>query len=273
LGWESVFWLGGGLTLLLVPLVAVGMPESLRFLVLQGTERARIARMLGRLAPGRSFSPEAEYYLNEERGGVPVISLFTGGRAAKTAALWLAFFSTQLVVFFATSWLTAVFNQHGLSIADAITASSWFLAGGILGPMTSGWLADRWKPIAVVSGFELVAAILIALLGPAGAVPAVASLTAFLAGFCLFGSLGGLIALGAAVYPTAMRSTGLGWLSGTGRVGALVGAQLGGVLLATGMEQSQLFYIFAIPLLVAVGALAILDRVQRAPSPEVVPVS
>jgi AAHS family 4-hydroxybenzoate transporter-like MFS transporter len=167
---------------------------------------------------------------------------------------------TQMTVFFAVSWLTAILTQQGLTVREAITAAAFFNAGGIFGPMVCGWLSDRLRPIVVVCAFEAGAAALMATIGPSAAVQLIAPIVVFFAGFCTFGSLGGVIALGASVYPTAMRSTGLGWLSGTGRVGSLVGAVLGGALIATGLPKSQLFYLAAIPPLVAVGAIALLGR-------------
>jgi MFS transporter, AAHS family, 4-hydroxybenzoate transporter len=268
-GWPSVFFIGGALTLVLIPVVALALPESIRFQVSQGNDRAGIARTLARIVPGRDFSNVGEFVLNEDRQtGFPVVSLFTGGRAPKTASLWAAFFMTQMTVFFAVSWMTAILTQQGLTVREAITAAAFFNAGGIFGPMVCGWLSDRLRPIAVVCVFEAGAATLMATIGPSAAVQQIAPIVVFFAGFCTFGALGGVIALGASVYPTAMRSTGLGWLSGTGRVGSLVGAMLGGVLIATGLPKSQLFYLSAVPPLIAVCAIALLGRSKERAVPE-----
>jgi MFS transporter, AAHS family, 4-hydroxybenzoate transporter len=260
LGWPSVFFIGGTLTLILIPIVALYMPESIRYQVTRGADRATVARTLSRIVPGRDFSGAGEFVLEEGQVGFPVVSLFTGGRASKTASLWTAFFMTQMTVFFAASWMTAILTQQGLSVREAITAAAFFNMGGIFGPMVSGWLADRLRPVVVVCAFEAGGAALMAAIGPAGSIPLTAAIAVFCAGFCIFGSLGGVIALGASVYPTAMRATGLGWLSGTGRVGSLVGATLGGVLIATGLPKSQLFYLSAIPPVIAVCAIALLAQ-------------
>jgi predicted MFS family arabinose efflux permease len=68
-----------------------------------------------------------------------------------------------------------------------------------------------------------------------------------------------------------MRSTGLGWLSGMGRVGSLIGAVLGGLLIGTGIPKSHLFYLAAVPPLIALCAIALLGRSKDVTAPEPVP--
>ena len=60
----------------------------------------------------------------------------------------------------------------------------------------------------------------------------------------------------AQLYNMSVRSTGLGWASGVGRIGAIVGPTLGGVLLAQGLPLGENFLIFAIP--AAVSTIAML---------------
>jgi AAHS family 4-hydroxybenzoate transporter-like MFS transporter len=240
------------------------MPESIRFLVARNKERARIVRVLSRIVPDRDFADADEFTLSEDRiTGLPFVELFARGRAMKTGLLWIAFFVTQMTVFFAGSWMTSILTEEGLSLREAITAASMFQAGGIVGPMAMGWLADHFRSNRVVYAFDLCAAVLIGAIGLAGAVLGAAMVACFVAGFFTFGALGGVIALAASVYPTAMRSTGLGWLSGVGRIGSLIGAVVGGLLLATGLPKDQLFYISALPPLIAACAVFTFGRVGR----------
>ena len=48
----------------------------------------------------------------------------------------------------------------------------------------------------------------------------------------------GMNALAAEVYPTAIRSTGVGWALGVGRIGSIIGPLVGGGLLALGWPTS-----------------------------------
>src|SRR5262249_31375726 len=55
LGWQSIFYLGGIVPLMLVPVLMAALPESIRYLVAQGARSARIARVLGRISPGAAY--------------------------------------------------------------------------------------------------------------------------------------------------------------------------------------------------------------------------
>ena len=78
-------------------------------------------------------------------------------------------------------------------------------------------------------------------------------LVAFLIGVLLQGGFNGLYPLAARLYPAQVRSTGIGWTTGVGRIGAVLGPALGGVLLERNTPLWLIFTVFAIPS--AVGAL------------------
>ncbi|MBB4105979.1 hypothetical protein [Allorhizobium borbori] len=113
-------------------------------------------------------------------------------------------------------------------------------------------MATRWsspKPRAQ-------AAVLIALIGfdpPAG----VLFLLVFIAGATAIGTQILLYASVAQLYHLSVRSTGLGWASGVGRIGAIVGPTFRGVLLAQQLPLQQNFLIFAIPAAVSTLAMVV----------------
>lgn len=78
----------------------------------------------------------------------------------------------------------------------------------------------------------------------------------FVAGATTIGTQILLYASVAQLYNLSVRSTGLGWASGVGRIGAIVGPTLGGMLLAKELPLQQNFLIFAVP--AAVSTLAML---------------
>ena len=61
-------------------------------------------------------------------------------------------------------------------------------------------------------------------------------------------------------YPTSIRSTGLGWASGIGRNGAIVGPMLGGTLLALALPHHVNFLALAVPGAIATVAIALVGR-------------
>jgi AAHS family 4-hydroxybenzoate transporter-like MFS transporter len=71
------------------------------------------------------------------------------------------------------------------------------------------------------------------------------SVASFLAGFFVGGT--GLIAVAAGMYPTSIRSTGIGWAMGMGRVGQVFGPIIAGVIVGLGYRVGGIFYAAAVP--------------------------
>src|SRR5262245_46888978 len=120
-GWPSVFVLGGVLPLLLLPVLYVLLPESIRFLVSQRTASATVAALLGRIDGRASYASTDRFVIGEPvLPGLPVGHLFTESRAAGTLLLWTVFFSNLLILYFLINWLPSVLQQAGLPIERAI---------------------------------------------------------------------------------------------------------------------------------------------------------
>jgi AAHS family 4-hydroxybenzoate transporter-like MFS transporter len=94
---------------------------------------------------------------------------------------------------------------------------------------------------------------------------------AALAGFGVVGGQIGAIALAASVYPTAIRATGLGWAFGIGRIGAIIGPLLGGLLLAQHWAPKTIILTAVGPALLAAAAVFLLGRVRKTPGVQVKP--
>ena len=73
----------------------------------------------------------------------------------------------------------------------------------------------------------------------------------FVAGFCVVGGQGPVNALAGTYYPTNLRSTGIGWGLGIGRMGAIVGPLVGGELLGLKWSTHALFVAAAVPALIS----------------------
>ena len=80
----------------------------------------------------------------------------------------------------------------------------------------------------------------------------------FLAGFGVVGAQIGMNALAAGLYPTAIRSTGVGWALGVGRIGSIIGPLAGGILLSLGWNAQSVVLVAAIPALLAGMAVIVL---------------
>lgn len=263
-GWEGVFYAGGALPLIFAPVLAAALPESIRVLALRGGEGARLARIVARIEPKAEVSEATRFTIREEKApGVPVGHLFRERRAPTTVLLWLMFFMNLLCLFFLATWLPTVIARTGLALSFAAVATAMMQIGGCIGTLCFGPLVDRLGAFLVLGCVYIGAAVFIALIGLSGAWELALVATAFGAGFCVVGGQNAMNALASILYPTAIRSTGVGWALGIGRIGTMVGAALGGRLLAMKLANPAMFAIAAVPALVAAAATFALGRAER----------
>ena len=251
-GWTGVFWVGGLFSLLLVPVLIFALPESIRLLTLKGTEDIRIREILRRINRNLSFSPGTRFSAHEERlRGFAVRHLFLESRALTTILLWIMFFMNLLNLYFLANWLPTVIHNAGISIEKSAAITSLLQIGGIIGSFSFGWLFDRLSPFRVLAAAYFIAGLFVAGIGLAGASVGLIILTVFAAGFCIVGAQMGANAMAASYYPTAIRSTGVGWALGIGRIGSIIGPWLGGLILSFEWKTSSLFMTASIPALLA----------------------
>src|SRR5580704_6094129 len=124
-GWRSVFLVGGAAPLLLAPILALRLPESVRFLALTGRANARVAELLRLINPKAAFAPAAQFVVHEPGlAGVPVLHLFREGRTLATLLLWVVFFMSLLDLYFLTNWLPTVLNDLGSSVSQSAVIGS-----------------------------------------------------------------------------------------------------------------------------------------------------
>jgi AAHS family 4-hydroxybenzoate transporter-like MFS transporter len=268
-GWQSVFYVGGALPLLLVPVLIGALPESIRLLILHGSRSAEIARNLAKIKPSQSFAEPITFTASEENAaGIPVKHLFTGGRAPGTTLIWIVFFLSLLVTFLLASWMPLVINSAGISLERAVAATATLQLGAIVGTLGVGWLMDKFNPYTVLTiGFILAGLSVGALTTIHAGMPYSLIVTLiFLAGaFFGAGGIQGANALAGSYYPTYIRSTGLGWALGVGRIGAIVGTLIGGVLVTLKWDLQAVFFAAAFACFCSSVAIFVM---RRYPSPE-----
>jgi AAHS family 4-hydroxybenzoate transporter-like MFS transporter len=197
--------------------------------------------------------PESRYFLVEKPiPGAPVVSqLFAAGRARVTLLIWVMFFMNLLNLYFLNAWLPTVIHDAGIQVQTAIIITSLFQLGGTAGALILGRLIDRYLSFQILAWTYLAAAVSILLIGEAGTSIVMLIATVSAAGFCVIGGQNSVNALTSEFYPTAIRSTGVGWAFGIGRIGSIVGPLLGGVLLSFGGATSRVFWAAAVPALIA----------------------
>jgi AAHS family 4-hydroxybenzoate transporter-like MFS transporter len=255
-GWQSLFYIGAIVPLILVVVLIVALPESVSFLLTRGLDPENVRRLVHKIAPEIPVTADARYIVNEEKlPGAPMKHLFTEGRASLTFLLWVPFFTSFMILIFVTSWIPTLLRAGGLSIAEAGLAIALNSLGSFVGSAAVGRLMDRYGAFAVLIPAFLLASATAALLGFSTATFAMAAVVITLSGFFAGASQAGVIALAAVVYPVAIRSTGVGWAMAVGRFGAVVGPILGGIFLGWHWRVDQILLVIAAPELI--GALCV----------------
>jgi AAHS family 4-hydroxybenzoate transporter-like MFS transporter len=253
-GWPAVFVVGGCFPFILALLLLMYLPESIRFLVIKGGEETRVARYLSKIAqPEKSASLREATFVIEKKsrqGAFLVKQLLLQGRRRMTLSLWVMMFMSLLDLYFLYSWMPILLNDAGITVQRAIIITTLLQLGGALGALSLGRIIDWLSSYHAISVSYFGAAIFIFCIGLAGVRTGLLVAAVFAAGFCIIGSQTCSNALAAEVYPTSIRSTGVGWALGIGRIGSMMGPLVGGLLLSMGGKPQHLFWFAALPAVV-----------------------
>ena len=272
-GWRALFVAGGVLPLVLAALLAIGLPESIRFAALLASRRAEAKRLLRRLMPEvRNDDVEVVSHY-AQAGKTTVLDLFADGRGAATLCLWVAFFMSLLNVYLAINWLPTSLEASGYTATQASGMTTIYHVGGVLGTYAFGLTMDRLGAHRMVFIALLLAGIGFYTFATATEMQQWTTTAVLaLAGIGVIGAQVGVNALATITYPVAMRATGLGWALGVGRVGSIVGPTIIGLMVAGGADARSVYLWCLGPISVGMLAVALLKR-RAVPASEPVTVS
>ena len=245
-GWRSVLVVGGLLPLLLMPVLWWALPESVRYLVMKGGQDQRIAIALHRIGPEADLT-DVTFVGAQKPHGSPVRQLFEPDLCRGTMLLWLTFFMGLVIIYMLSNWLPTLIHNSGVSLRTASLITAAFQIGGTVGSIVLGRLMDSFNPYYVLGLSYASGGAFVFLIGTSSGIPWLMVLAIFGAGFSVSGSQVGANALAAAFYPTANRATGVAWANGIGRIGAVSGSMLGGLMLSLGLSMSAVFAVMAVP--------------------------
>ncbi len=264
-GWRSVFVLGGAAPCLLFLVMVATLPESIRYLVLRGDRNAEVGRILAKIAPGAAeLHQDIVFSVEEHRSDVFLVrQLFAEGRTPLTLALWVIFFMGLLDMYFITNWMPLLLRDTGIGMEQAVVTAAMFQVGGTVGTLMLARPVDRFPPFRVLAINYVFAALMLFLISAAAGSVLLLTAGVFAAGFCIVGGQIAVIALAAGCYPTAIRSTGVGWAFGIGRMGSIIGPSIAGLLLALGWQTRPMFLLAMIPALLACGGALTIDRLRH----------
>ncbi|MBV7492520.1 MULTISPECIES: 3-(3-hydroxy-phenyl)propionate transporter MhpT [Pseudomonas] len=232
--WQTTFIIGGLTPMLVVPLMALLLPESTAFRqqhVTTGGPRSSTAQ-----------------------------ALFGEGRARCTLALWLSYFFTLTVMYMLLNWLPSLLLEQGFTKPQAGMVQMLFNIGGAIGSLLGGVMLDRCNGLKVV--LFVYAGVLAALAGvglSVGIVPM--AIAGFAVGLFVMAAQLVLYALAPPSYPTSVRATGVGAAVAIGRLGSVAGPLAAGQILAAGAGTTGVLLATSPGLVIA--ALSILTVIAR----------
>jgi AAHS family 4-hydroxybenzoate transporter-like MFS transporter len=161
-----------------------------------------------------------------------------------------------MVIVYVVTWMPLVLASIGMPVTSAILASVAFSVGGIFGAIGLARIIDKDKSYRGLVVTFLLSAVSIAGIGYLASNWYGLLAITFLTGLLTVGANIVLSAYSATVYPTAIRSTGVGWVIGWGRIGAIAGALFGTALVAAGLTIEIAYVIAAVPAIIGGAAIA-----------------
>jgi AAHS family 4-hydroxybenzoate transporter-like MFS transporter len=261
-GWPSVYLVGGVVPLLMVVALAVWLPESPRILAARSTLSPRQAALLQRLDITPGSGTAAGLDLPQ---GNPITMLFGKGYALQTVLLWVIFFCSLMNLFLFAYWLPEVLHLGGMTPAESARASSYRDLGAIFAVLYLGLLIDKHGPERALAVHYAAGIVFIGAIALFAMPYALLAVVIFFSGMTIIGSQTGANATAGKLYPARMRTSGIGWALGIGRLGGIAAPVLGGWLLATGMRPPQIFLsACGFALIAAIATALLVFRGERA---------
>lgn len=264
-GWEHMFIYCGVLPLLFGGLLIVMLPESIQFLIShQKSDAAKrlMAKLMGddSVHQKQLVLPVLENANGDGGSGVKLI--LSPAYRFSTLMLWLCCFMSLLVFYLLTSWMPVMLKQAGFSTEQYSLLAAIFPFGGVFGTAIIGYLMDKFKPNKTLMVTYFISALLFAITGLFNGNIVLLGIAIFLSGAGLVGAQSSLPALTAINYPVQGRASGVSWMHGIGRTGAICGALFGAQILALKLSFTGLLLLLALPILVSGFALWLKGRHQ-----------
>lgn len=249
-GWQAIYY-AGAVSILVAVAAQRWLPESAQFMAARGDVDG-VRRVLSRLRPARSDAyRHAAFTTAAARRAAPVRILLQAPYRTRTIVAWLSGALSLFCVHGLTGWLPTLLVQRGEAMSSAATYGALVMSAALFGGIGSGWLADRAgsRIVAMVAWWSLAALTMLAL-GHAHGTAMMMVLVAA-AGFFVFGGQSVQNNYIAMIYPTEVRSTGVGVAVGINRIGGVLGPVVIGLVKSIDPDPTLTFYVLAGALVLA----------------------
>ncbi|AON53387.1 MFS transporter [Herbaspirillum seropedicae] len=265
-GWRGLFLIGGLLPVAFSVLLWFVIPESPRYLARHPHRWDELRRLLQRMSRPVSADTgfaDAREQAIETRAGFG--ALFASGQARDTMALWVAFFMNLLAVYSAFSWLPTMLAGEGLSPSVAGAGLTAYNFGGVFGALLCALFITRFGsrlPMLLCCLAATASALFLRSLDVAS------QTTLLVVGIGLHGLFVNAVqstmyALCAYIYPTQVRATGTAAALAFGRLGAILSAFAGALVITQGGAAGYLAMLGGAMLMVFVALLVVRKHIPR----------
>jgi AAHS family 4-hydroxybenzoate transporter-like MFS transporter len=264
--WRLLFLAIAAVTIAVLIVLLLLLPESPRFLVRNPGSHDQLRRILARLKI--DVAPQGQLFDSRRAAGrTSLAALFGAGALVNTLGLWAAFFFCMMANYTSLSWIPTVLAGRGYSFGVTSSALSVYGFGGIFGSLLCAGLFEvlgSKKTMAVLAGLAAATAVTLSFLplDPHNSViPLIASVSCL--GLCIGGLISSLYSLAAYTYPPAVKATGIGAASGMGRIGGIISPYVAGAAMTFGGSGGFFRLVAVSALLLLVFILVMRNHVPR----------
>ena len=227
-GWRPLL-ATSALAAVLVLWIRRSIPESPRYLAISGKADEAREIIAGMARENGRPVPEGELVAGERQSGSTVSRLWKPGLKQTTLMLWIAWFCISLAYYGIFTWLPQAFVAQGFSSLQTYQNTFLLALAQVPGFFSAAYLIERIgrrNTLALYLVASGVFTFVFATVTGFGGLLASAMLMSFFA----LGAWGSLYAWTPELYPTEIRTTGMGWASGMARVAGIITPTLGGIL-------------------------------------------
>ncbi len=243
-GWHAMFIAGAIPGLILAPALFFMLPESPAYLRIKGRieEAEEIERMYG-LQVDTEMDTLQEQKEGENTEGIR--ALLQPTFRINTIAIWGTSFMGLLLVYGLNTWLPQIMREADYDLGNSLAFLMVLNVGAVVGLFIAGRVADIQSPRKTALIWFLASAVFLALL--AIRLPLVGLyVIVFLTGVFVFSSQVLIYAFVGENHPSSARATAMGFSAGIGRLGAISGPLLGGIMVTAGIAYPWGFFAFAV---------------------------
>jgi MFS family permease len=252
--WNTIFIAGGVLSALVMIAPLLFVPESMDYLILKPSSKS--LRRVNAILLSLHRSPMSSLPAGPKSAGRAGVDSFM-----RPSLLILALIITLIyglhnaTLYYALNWIPKIVADLGLSQSQAATVAAWCSGGGIIGALGIAVLCVRFGVAALTVVLLCGAAGMLCVFSrTAGNMTLLVAAAAAL-GVFLYGAQASLYALMTKSFPVTVRATGVGFVTGIGRLGGVVSPAVSGHLLGTGLGYPQVSMVMALGSLFGAGIL------------------